>query len=161
MVYMFLADGFEEVEAICPLDCLRRAKIEVTTVKVGAKGADDILSVCSSHSLSVNADMPESRIVDTAIKVATKNGAYIAAICAAPMILGKRGLLQEKRAVCYPGFEKFLEGAEVSDTERVVRDGKIITAAGMGVALDFGLCLVSCLKGQNVADEIRKAILAD
>ncbi|MEE1116533.1 MAG: DJ-1 family glyoxalase III [Clostridia bacterium] len=186
MVYMFLADGFEEVEAICPLDCLRRAKIEVTTVKVGAKGADDMLSVCSSHSLSVNADMPdimfsdshpdmiilpggmpgaknldESRIVDTAIKVATKNGAYIAAICAAPMILGKRGLLQEKRAVCYPGFEKFLEGAEVSDTERVVRDGKIITAAGMGVALDFGLCLVSCLKGQDVADEIRKAIIAD
>lgn len=183
MVYLFLADGFEEIEALCPLDCLRRAGVEVTTVGVGEK-----TSVCGSHGIVVQADIPDvmfadsnpdmiilpggmpgaanldaSRIVDTAIKAAQKNDAYIAAICAAPMILGKRGLLRQKKAICYPGFEKYLDGAQIADKskdEKVVVDGKTVTAAGMGVALRFGLCLVACLKGQDVADRIRDSIIA-
>jgi 4-methyl-5(b-hydroxyethyl)-thiazole monophosphate biosynthesis len=165
MIYMFLANGFEEIEALCPLDLLRRAGLEVTTVGIGGD------SICGSHGITVNADIPEglfadakpdmiilpggmpgsknldaSRTVDTALKVAVRNNAYIAAICAAPFILGKRGLLEGKEAICYPGFEKELTGARISD-KKVVRDGNIITAAGMGVALEFGLALVAALSG--------------
>jgi 4-methyl-5(b-hydroxyethyl)-thiazole monophosphate biosynthesis len=86
--------------------------------------------------------------------------AYLAAICAAPMILGKRDILQGKRAICFPGFEEYLNGATIA-AERVVRDGKIITAAGMGVALDFGLALVAALRGKEAAIALRRAVLAD
>lgn len=179
MIYMFLANGFEEIEALCPLDLLRRAGLEVTTVGIGGE------AVCGSHGIVVNADIPEilyadaapemvilpggmpgskhldeSRTVDVALRAATKSGAYIAAICAAPMVLGHRGLLQGKNAICYPGFEKELTGATLSD-KKVVRDGNIITAAGMGVALDFGLELVKVLKGEDAALALRHAILAD
>ena len=180
MVYMFLANGFEEVEALCPLDLLRRAGVSVTTVAIG--GGDTVIG---SHGIAVQADMPEtlyrdakpemiilpggmpgsrhldeSRTVDTALRVAASNNAYLAAICAAPMILGKRGYLQGKRAICFPGFEEHLLGATLADA-RVVTDGKTITAAGMGVALEFGLALVAALKGQDAANELRRAVLAD
>ena len=180
MVYMFLANGFEEVEALCPLDLLRRAGVSVTTVAIG--GGDTVIG---SHGIAVQADMPEtlyrdakpemiilpggmpgsrhldeSRTVDTALRVAASNNAYLAAICAAPMILGKRGYLQGKRAICFPGFEEHLLGATLADA-RVVTDGKTITAAGMGVALEFGLALVAALKGQDTANELRRAVLAD
>ena len=180
MVYMFLANGFEEVEALCPLDLLRRAGVSVTTVAIG--GSD---SVIGSHGIAVQADIPESlyrdakpemiilpggmpgsanldasRTVDTALRVAAASNAYLAAICAAPMVLGKRGYLQGKRATCFPGFEEHLIGATLAK-ERVVTDQKTITAAGMGVALEFGLALVAALKGQNTADELRRAVLAD
>ena len=180
MIYMFLANGFEEVEALCPLNLLRRAGLQVTTVSIG--GNDTVIG---SHGIAVQADMPEtiyrdtrpemlilpggmpgskhldeSRVVDTALRVGAANGAYLAAICAAPMVLGKRGYLNGKKAICYPGFEEHLQGAILADT-RVVRDGKIITAAGMGVALEFGLALVEALKGKQTADELRRAVLAD
>ena len=180
MIYMFLANGFEEVEALCPLDLLRRAGLQVTTVSIG--GNDTVIG---SHGIAVQADMPEtlyrdtrpemlilpggmpgskhldeSRVVDTALRVGATNGASLAAICAAPMVLGKRGYLNGKKAICYPGFEEHLQGAILADT-RVVRDGKIITAAGMGVALEFGLALVEALKGKQTADELRRAVLAD
>ncbi len=180
MIYMFLANGFEEVEALCPLDLLRRAGLEVTTVAVG--GGDFVVG---SHGIAVGADIPDtmyrdsapdmiilpggmpgttnldnSRVVDTALRSAAAKDAYLAAICAAPMVLGKRGYLKGKRAICFPGFEAHLEGAEIAD-ERVVRDGKVITAAGMGVALEFGLALVSALKGQDCADALRRTVLAD
>ena len=180
MVYMFLANGFEEVEALCPLDLLRRAGIGVTTVAVG--GNDTVIG---SHGIAVQADMPEalyrdakpemiilpggmpgsrnldeSHTVETALRAAASNNAYLAAICAAPMILGKRGYLQGKRAICFPGFEEYLTGATIA-AERVVTDGKTITAAGMGVALEFGLALVAALKGQDTADQLRRAVLAD
>ena len=180
MIYMFLANGFEEVEALCPLDLLRRAGLDVTTVAVG--GGELVIG---SHGIAVQADIPdtlyrdahpdmiilpggmpgtrnldESRVVDTALRAAASCGAPIAAICAAPMVLGKRGYLQGKRAICFPGFEEYLEGATIAD-ERVVCDGKIITAAGMGVALEFGLALVATLKGQQAADDLRHAVLAD
>ena len=181
MIYMFLANGFEEVEALCPLDLLRRAGCEVTTVGVGG----DL--IVGSHKIAVQADIPEAmfrdahpemvilpggmpgtkhldecRTVDTALRVAASSGAFIAAICAAPMVLGKRGYLEGKRAVCFPGFEEYLTGATLpTDGTRVVRDGKIITAAGMGVALDFGLELVRALKGDAAAEALRRAVLAD
>lgn len=176
MVYLFLANGFEEVEALAPLDILRRAGVEVTTVGVGGD------MIRGAHGITVQADMPdtlfadaapdmivlpggmpgsknldESRIVDMALKAAARRGAYLAAICAAPMVLGHRGLLAGKRATCYPGFESELTGATVA-TEKVVTDGKIITAAGMGVAIEFGLALVAALKGREVAEGIRAAI---
>ena len=181
MVDMFLANGFEEIEALCPLDLLRRAGVEVKTVAVGG----DALKVTGSHGITVMADMDESQfadeapemvilpggmpgasnldaspIVDGAIAAAVKCGGYRAAICAAPMVLGKRDLLVGKRAICFPGFEEHLHGATVA-AERVVRDGKIITAAGMGVALDFGLALVAALRGKEAAHHLRRAVLAD
>lgn len=179
MVYMFLANGFEEVEALCPLDLLRRAGIAVTTVGIGTE------SVTGSHGITVRADIPDtmyrdskpemvilpggmpgttnldaSHTVEVALRSAARNGAYLAAICAAPMVLGKRGYLEGKRAICFPGFEGELKGAEIA-AERVVTDGKVITAAGMGVALDFGLALVAALKDQATADNLRRAVLAD
>ena len=179
MIYLFLANGFEEIEALAPLDLLRRAGLEVTTVGIGGD------RIVGSHGITVEADIPEglfadaapdmiilpggmpgsrhldeSRTVDVALKAAARRGAYIAAICAAPMVLGHRGLLVGKRAICFPGFEKELEGATIA-TERVVRDGNVITAAGMGVAIEFGLALVAALKGEEVANNLRRTILAD
>ncbi|MBE6684283.1 MAG: DJ-1/PfpI family protein [Ruminococcaceae bacterium] len=179
MIYMFLADGFEEVEALCPLDILRRAGLEVTTVGIGKD------TIIGAHGITVQADIPdvlyrdstpdmiilpggmpgssnldESKTVDTALRAASRKGAFLCAICAAPMVLGKRGYLNGKRAVCYPGFEQYLEGATVSETETVVRDGNVITAKGMGVALEFGLELVRTLKDGETANQIRKSIFA-
>ena len=179
MVYMFLAEGFEEIEALCPLDLLRRAGVEITTVGVGSK------TVMGAHGIGVVADMTEDELYDfsadmiilpggmpgtlnlnasdkvhKAIGEAVKNGSYIAAICAAPSILGELGLLRGKEAICYPGFEKKLDGAKISK-KRVVADGKIITAAGMGVALDFGLALVELLCGKEEAEALRKGVIAD
>lgn len=179
MVYLFLANGFEEIEALTPLDMLRRAGVEVTTVGVGGT------SVMGAHGIRVEADIPdtmyadatpdmvilpggmpgakhldESRTVDAAVRAAAKNGGFLAAICAAPMVLGHKGLLRGKRAICFPGFETELTGALLADT-RVVRDGNLITAAGMGVALDFALELVRALCGAERATELRRGVLAD
>ena len=179
MIYMFLANGFEEIEALCPLDLLRRAGLEVTTVGVGGE------MISGSHGITVAADIPEgmyadaapdmvilpggmpgsknldeSRVVDMALRAASRSGAFIAAICAAPMVLGHRGLLAGKEAICYPGFEKELTGAKISD-KRVVRDGTIITAVGMGAALEFGLELVAALRGRDTAEQLRRAVIAN
>ena len=101
-----------------------------------------------------------SQIVHNALDFAFEKGKYIAAICAAPSILGQTGLLSGKEAICYPGFEDKLYNAIISD-KRVVRDGNVITAAGMGVAVDFGLELVALLYGNERADELRHAVIAD
>ena len=180
MIYMFLADGFEEVEALCPLDILRRAGLEVTTVGVGGKD-----TIAGSHGIIVQADIPdvmyrdsapdmiilpggmpgstnldESKTVDAALRVAAKKGAFLCAICAAPLVLGKRGYLEGKKAVCYPGFEKYLSGATVSSDETVVRDGNVITAKGMGAAFEFGLELVRALKDDKTAETIKASVFA-
>ena len=180
MVYMFLAEGFEEIEALCPLDLLRRAGVEVKTVAVGkdktVTGAHNILVVadmCESEFSDVHPEMvilpggmpgtlnlDASEVVHKSIDSAVCNNAYIAAICAAPSILGKKGLLCGKEAICYPGFEHKLDGAVISK-KRVVVDGNIITAAGMGVALEFGLVLVSLVCNKDKADELRKGVIAD
>ena len=180
MIYLFLANGFEETEALVPLDLLRRAGCEVTTVGVG--GSD---TVRGSHGITVMADLPdtmfadsapemvvlpggmpgaknlaESPVVGAALRATARNGGYLAAICAAPMVLGRAGLLAGKNATCFPGFEKELTGAKVM-TDRVVTDGKVITAAGMGVAMQFGLELVKALRGKDAAEALRRAVLAD
>ncbi len=180
MIYLFLANGFEEIEALCPLDLLRRAGLSVTTVGVG--GADMIVG---AHGIAVQADMPDtmyrdtkpemvilpggmpgatnldnSRVVESALHAAASSGGLLAAICAAPMVLGKRGYLEGKRATCFPGFEDTLIGATVTQG-RVECDGGVITAAGMGVALDFGLALVEAMKGTDAAESLRRTVLAD
>lgn len=179
MIYMFIAEGFEEIEALCPLDIMRRAGLEVTTVGIGGK------SITGAHGITVITDICECEYSDaspelvflpggmpgtlnlaasdtviSAIKTAEATGAYIAAICAAPSILGDMGLLRGKEAICYPGFEERLDGALISKA-RVVRDGKIITAAGMGAALDMGLLIVEVLCGKEKAEALRRAVIAD
>lgn len=179
MIYMFLAEGFEEIEALCPLDLCRRADIPVTTVGVGAR------DITGAHGICVRADIADadfapddldmlflpggmpgtlnlaaSKTVMSALEYAAENDKYIAAICAAPSILGDKGLLRGKRAVCYPGFEDRLIGAELP-CERVVLDGKILTAKGMGAALEMGLKIVELFRGRICADELRHAVIAD
>ena len=179
MIYLFLANGFEEVEALCPLDLLRRAGLQVTTVGIGG----DL--IVGAHGIAVQADMPDtmyrdskpemiilpggmpgasnldaSKTVESALRAAVSSNAYLAAICAAPMILGKRGYLQGKRAICFPGFEDQLQGAILTN-ERVVTDGRVITAAGMGVALEFGLALVAAMTSSETAAGLRRTVLAD
>lgn len=177
MVYCFLADGFEEVEAIAPIDMLKRAGVTVKTVGVtgdvidGRHGIkvipdvnikdivlDDTLeAVILPGGLPGATNLEDSTDVQKAIDYADKNGKYICAICAAPQILGHKGLLKGKNAIAYPGFESELEGAVISE-DYVVLDGNIITAKGAGVATEFGLKIVSALKSEALADEIGKAI---
>ena len=203
MIVMFLAPGFEEVEALAPLDLLRRAGLEVVTVAVreaktnqlidrlGRLGVsatnlwDDDRTVTGSHGSPVTADVTEaalpgrlarasleavilpggmpgttnldaSPVVEKTLELAAAKDAYLCAICAAPLVLGKRGYLNGKRATCFPGFEEYLTGATVGG--KVIRDGKIITAAGMGVAQEFGLEMISALVSPEKAGEIRAAI---
>ena len=179
MTYIFLAQGFEEIEALTPLDLLRRADVDVKTVGIGGK------RIVGSHGIAVEADMDErdfsdsmpdmivlpggmpgtknlqsSETVMTAIRLAVECNAFIAAICAAPMILGQLGMMRGMKAVCYPGFEEYLPESEILNVP-AVRDGKIITGAGMGAALDFGLLLVSALRGEKLAEELRHSVIAD
>lgn len=179
MVYLFLADGFEETEALCPLDLLRRAGAQVKTV--GIPG----VTVTGSHGVMMKADIPASaavfdeslemivlpggmpgttnleasETVRKAIRFASGQGAVIGAICAAPSILGKMGLLSGRAAVCYPGFEKYLTDANLSE-KSVVTDENFITAKGMGVSLEFGLALVAALYGTDAADKLRASVQA-
>ena len=177
MVYMFLAEGFEEIEALCPLDLLRRAGVDIKTVGIGSK------NICGAHGIGVVADMSDNEIFNSAadmiilpggmpgtlnleadpilrvcIDYCFKNNKLIGAICAAPSILGHLGMLKNKNAVCFPGFESELLGAEVSKTDYVIKDGNIITAKGAGVALEFGLSLANELAGEMMAKKIRAAI---
>ncbi len=179
MIDMFLADGFEEIEALCPLDLMRRAGLEVRTVGIGGK------QITGAHGITVTADLadteygnptPEliflpggmpgtlnlaaSQTVLNAIRTATETNAYLAAICAAPSILGDLGLLKGKEATCYPGFEDRLRGATLSE-KTVVLDGKILTARGMGVSLEMGLRIVALFCGVEKAEALRHAVIAD
>lgn len=178
MVYVFLAEGFEEIEALCPIDLMRRAGIEVTTVSVSGDK-----QVLGSHNISVEADilmdqlridelpelimlpggMPgavnlsEDRRLCELLRSSAASGGRIAAICAAPFILGQLGLLKDREATCYPGYEESLTGARISE-KGVVRDGNIITATGMGVAFEFGLELVRALREFEAAEKIADSI---
>ena len=175
---MCLADGFEEVEALTPLDLRRRAGLEVATVGIGgdfATGSHGIKVACDLNAKVADPTVPDmlilpggmpgttnldaSPFVDEAIREVTKKGGRLAAICAAPLILGRRGLLEGKRAVCYPGFEEELKGATVLKDAGVVTDGLITTAKGMGVAFEFGTELVRLLCGEEQADAVSKATM--
>ena len=177
MILCFLANGFEETEAIAPIDILRRDGQKVITVGIG----EEIIT--SSHGVTVVPDITEldlalsdeismiilpggmpgtlnlekSGAVQDTIDFCNKNGKYIAAICAAPSIIGKKGLLRGKKATCFPGFEEFLEGAEFTGGP-VEHDGNIITARGAGVAVEFGLKLVEVLSGKPASDKIRTSM---
>ena len=176
MIIVLFADGFEEIEALLPVDMLRRAGLEVRTVSISGKnpvGAHGIEIKCDATPEDIELDKIEAVIfpggmpgaanldaspyTDLMISAALKNGGRLAAICAAPLILGRRGLLKGKAATCYPGFESELVGATVLNCG-VATDGNITTARGMGVALEFAEELISLLQSKVRAEEISKAI---
>ncbi len=172
MVYVLLADGFEEVETITPIDILRRADVDVITVSIKER------YVVGAHNITVKADkliseignaedmeflilpggaghelLDKSNDVHKLIEYANSNDIYIGAICAAPSILGKKKLLEGKRAVCFPGFESYLIGAKLK-SDKVVVDGKFVTAKGAGAAAEFGFAICEILKGKDVSDKL-------
>ena len=178
MIYMFLANGFEETEAIAPLDILRRAGVEIKTVGIGSK------TVTGSHGIPVTADLEESGIdltspdfkgivlpggmpgtenlyasetVKKAALCAAQKGLLAGAICAAPTVYGRFGLLKDKKATCYPGCEDRLFAGEYTGSA-VCRDGNFITAIGAGASVRFGLALAEYLCGKEVADKVENAI---
>lgn len=161
---IFMADGCEEIEGLTVVDIVRRAKLEITMVSISGKK-----EVKSSHGVTFLADALASETdfseydavvlpggmpgtlnlgadgtVNRVIKEFAAQGKIVAAICAAPSVLGAAGILNGKRATCHPGFEEKLTGA-VTSTDAVVVDGNIITSRGMGTAIDFGLAIVDLL----------------
>lgn len=180
MVYVFLAPGFEEIEAISVVDILRRAEQEVTTVSVGVSGK----SVSGVHGIEVRADIHESALhltdvdmvflpggqpgtanleksasVRSAVEAAAVHGAWIAAICAAPSILAHWGMLKGRRATCFPGYDRELtSGGAVHTGAQVEQDGHFVTAKGPGAASLFGLRLVACLTNEDTAERIRRSM---
>ncbi|MBQ2671505.1 MAG: DJ-1/PfpI family protein [Clostridia bacterium] len=178
MIYIFLADGFEEVEAITPRDILKRANINVQTV-----GLNKNSEVSSTSGLKITPDvqieninfnniegiilpggMPGTKNLEQnekvleIIKYCNKNKLLIGAICAAPSILGKMGILKNKTACCYPGFEKYLIGAKISENS-VSTDKNIITSKGPGTALEFGFAILEYLKGKETAESIKNNMI--
>jgi len=173
MVYVLLANGFEEIEALAFTDILRRAEIDVRTVSITSDK-----QVSGSHGITVLSDITISQVnisdltavvlpggmpgtlnlkgstqVTELLEYAHSNNKYIGAICAAPMVIGEMGILKHKKATCYPGFEKHLIGADVVN-EKVVIDGKVITSKGAGTVADFAHGFVTELKDKKTADNI-------
>lgn len=177
MIYIFLAEGFEEVEALGTLDVLRRCNIKARTVGIGGT------EITGSHGIKVKADLGEADIVlnenldavvlpggmpgttnlgesDTvrnALKFAQKNNILICAICAAPTVLGKFGLIDGKRVTCYPGCEDGLGGATYT-AERITEDGRIITGNGPAAALLFGEAIAARFVGNEKAHQVLKSM---
>lgn len=176
MIYVFIANGFEEIEALSVVDLLRRIELPVKMVGVGSKtvtGAHGITVQCDiADDMAVTKDlemivlpggMPgtlnleKSETVQSFITHALNNDLWIGAICAAPSILGHRGDLTGKRFTCFPGFEDAAVNG-LHQNERLVQDGKIITAKGPGVALDFALKLAECLAGKERTNKLKAAL---
>lgn len=177
MLYMFFANGFEEVEAIAALDVIRRAGIEIKSVGVGSKtvtGSHGITVVCDVINDEINTfdgvegvilpgGMPGTtnlyadEAVNKAVDYCAENNLLLAAICAAPLILGRKNLLDGKEAICFPGFEDELKGAAISD-DYVCTCDNIITARGMGSAVNFGVAIVAYFKGQAFAAELKSGL---
>lgn len=177
MVYVLLGTGFEETEAIAPIDLMRRAGISVLTVGLNGK------VICGGHGIGVEADITaeemdltdlemivlpgglggvksirESEKAMDAIRFAHENDKFVAAICAGPTILAQLGITDGKDAVCYPGCEEEMGSANMI-TAPCVRSGKVITGTSAGCAVPFGLKLVEALKGAEEADRIKKQIV--
>lgn len=175
MVYVHLAEGFEEIEALTVVDIMRRAQIDVQTVAVGGDKM-----VTGAHGITVQADilqdeadysaaemlvlpggMPgttnlmENDVLGREIQNYVQIGRWVAAICAAPMVLGHLGVLEGRQATIYPGMEAHLIGATPIHEQKVVRDGRVITSKAPGTAMDFALELVEAMKGKTTADEVR------
>lgn len=178
MVYVFLAHGFETTEALTTVDILRRGKVDVKTVAVGTE--DNI--VTSSHNIQVVADINEkelskedlqgvilpggmpgtlnlakSEAVQKYTVYCYENNLIVGAICAAPSILGKLGILQGKNAVCFPGFEDELKGSAISE-DFVVTDGLVVTGKGMGATIPFGLQLLELFKDAETANNVHSSL---
>ncbi len=175
MIYMLMADGFEDIEALEPLDILRRCDLEIKTAGI------DKSEAISSHGVKVETDiliddvkkedmellflpggpghtnLDESEKVQELIDYAAANGIYIASICAAPSIIGKKGLLNGKKYTCFPGFEKYIQGGKKKGA-KVVCDGKFITARGAGAAGDLGFCIAEIFVGKKSAKLLRKTM---
>ena len=178
MVYMLLGTGFEETEAIAPLDLLRRAGVEVKTVGLNGK------IIYGSHNIGVEADLEIDALDLTnlemiilpgglggvascracpaameALKYAWDNDKYVAAICAGPTVLADLGITAGMNATCYPGCEGGMGSAIMVEDAAVVTDEKLITGTSAGCAIPFGLALVEALKGEEEADRIARQIV--
>lgn len=178
MVYILLGTGFEETESIAPLDLLRRAGIPVMTVGLNGK------TVYGGHNIGIEADITIGQMDLTdldmivlpgglggvqsirscesamnAISFAWENDKYVAAICAGPTILADLHITDNKKAVCYPGCEGAMGSASIETSLPCVQDGRVITGASAGCAISFGLQLIRALKGDEVAETIRKQIV--
>ena len=177
MVYMLLGTGFEETEAIAPLDLLRRAGVEVATVGINGK------IVYGSHGIGIEADLELNQMdlstmemivlpgglggvasikaseqAMNAVRFAWEKGKYVAAICAGPTILAALGITDGKKATCYPGCEEQM-GNAIMVSAAAVTDGRVITGTSAGCAVPFGLQLIAALKGQDAADAIARQIV--
>lgn len=177
-VFIFLANGHEEIEALTVVDMLRRASIDIETVSItgtlnveGSHGikllADKVfedINVDEADMLVLPGGMPGTLNLEAysplmkAVDKFNGQGKYISAICAAPTVFGRRGLLNNKNACCYPDMEGDLKGAMVS-YENVVLDGNILTSRGMGTAIDFALAIIEIFQGKNVAEDLAKKIV--
>jgi 4-methyl-5(b-hydroxyethyl)-thiazole monophosphate biosynthesis len=178
MVYMLLGTGFEETEAVAPLDLLRRAGVTVLTVGLNGK------TVYGSHSIGIEADitLPEMDLTQlemiilpgglggvasiracegamNALRFAWENNKFVAAICAGPTVLADLGITDGKNATCYPGCESGMGHAHMIPDAPCIRDGKLITGTSAGCAIPFGLMLVAALKGEEAAQNIRDQIV--
>lgn len=175
---IFLADGFEEIEGLTVVDILRRAGMEAEMISIMGRK-----EICGSHKIAVQADalyedvdfaeldgvvlpggMPGTTNlgahagVNETIKNFAAEGKLVAAVCAAPSVLGQAGLLEGKKATCYPGYEDKLTGAEVIN-EEVAEAGNIITSRGMGTTIAFALRITAYLAGEEKAQELAKKII--
>ena len=178
MIYMLLGTGFEETDAIAPLDLLRRAGLEVQTVGLNDK------TVYGSHGIGIETDIEIGQMDLTsaemviipgglggvaslrscqgaldALTFAWENGKFVAAICAGPTVLADLGITDGRKATCYPGCEDGMGSAQVAENAACVRDGNLITGTSAGCAVAFGLELVAALKGQETADAIARQIV--
>lgn len=172
MIYVFLANGFEDMEAIVSIDVLKRTGFEVKTVGIGGEkvvssgniimfadttvnkiSTEDIDAIVLPGGMPGTKNLNSCKEVCDVIKYCFDNNILIGAICAAPMILGGMGLLKNKEACCFPGFESYLKGAYLSN-DIVCRSGNIITAKGPGVALDFAFSLVEALCGEEISKNL-------
>lgn len=178
MIALLLADGFEEVEAITPIDILRRGDVKVVTYSI-----TNDLCVCGGHNIMTDADdclsnanfekidgviLPgglggtenlwKNEEVQSLLEQMNEEGKLICAICAAPSILGKKGYLDGKKFTCYPGFEKYAESG-IYTGENVVCDGNIITSKGMGTAMDFALAILAHIKDEETAKKVAESVM--
>lgn len=178
MIHLFLANGFEEIEALATLDILRRCGLEVATVSntcdkvvTGAHSIPVIadyafgeISLEGSQALILPGGMPgaknllENAALRDALIAQNSRGGLVAAICAAPMVLGQQGILEGRKATCYPGFENMLVGASVQ-TALVVEDGNVITGKGPAAAKAFGFAIAARFVDAAMVDSVRKGML--
>ncbi len=177
-IFIFLITGFEEIEALATVDILRRAELDVKTVSltdnkivVGSHGVPVTADIMFSEGNYANAEMlvlpggtpayNEHEAVKKEILAFANQGKRVAAICASPMVLGGLGLLEGKKATCYPGFEQYLTKAVLNTDKAVVVDGNITTGRGPGLTIDFALSLVEQVAGKAKRDEVAKGLLVN